>query len=402
MTARMECSLLLPSVRDGSFAERSDDEGEPSVDLDEAEKFIGLFHEENPGAGPVERRLREVRVAVEQTGTYVHTGEELAFGARVAWRNSSRCIGRLYWHSLQVRDCRRVRTAEGVFAELVEHLRMTTNAGRIRPMITIFAPRSPSGAPVRIWNEQLIRYAGYRRADGSVVGDPRYVDFTDAMRRSGWRGAGSAFDLLPVVVEVAGRSTELFELPRDAVLEVPITHPTLPWFAELGLRWHAVPAISNMTLEVGGVSYPAAPFNGWYMGTEIGARNLADAGRYNLLPEVARRLGLDTSSDRSLWKDIALVVVNVAVLWSFDQAGATVTDHHTESQRFLLHVAREERAGRIVPADWSWIVPPMSSSTTGVFHRYYDDADLRPNFRYDEEAAQLARTGTRTCPRADS
>ena len=34
------------------------------------------------------------------------------------------------------------------------------------------------------------------------------------------------------------------------------------WFADLGLRWHAVPAIDNMCLEIGGICYPAAPFNG--------------------------------------------------------------------------------------------------------------------------------------------
>ena len=36
---------------------------------------------------------------------------ELAFAARVAWRNSSRCIGRLYWRSLRVRDRRQVSSA---------------------------------------------------------------------------------------------------------------------------------------------------------------------------------------------------------------------------------------------------------------------------------------------------
>ena len=75
------------------------------------------------------------------------------------------------------------------------------------------------------------------------------------------------------------------------MLEVPLVHPELEWFAELRLRWHAVPAISNMPLAIGGITYPAAPFNGWYVGTEIGARNLADADRYDLLPVVAERHG---------------------------------------------------------------------------------------------------------------
>jgi len=142
-----------------------------------------------------------------------------------------------------------------------------------------------------------------------------------------------------------------------------------------------------MPLEIGGLLYTAAPFNGWYLGTEIGARNLADTNRYDLLPEIARRMGLDTSSDRTMWKDRALVELNVAVLHSFDRAGVTLADHHTESERFLTHLAREEAAGRTCPADWSWIVPPVSGGVTPVFHRYYDDAVLTPRFRSASEAS---------------
>ena len=135
-----------------------------------------------------------------------------------------------------------------------------------------------------------------------------------------------------------------------------------------------------MCLEIGGVCYRAAPFNGWYLGTEVGARNLADENRYDLLPEIAKRLGLDVSNDRSLWRDRALVELNLAVLHSFDSAGVTMADHHSESHRFLSHLQREERAGRVVPADWTWIVPPMSGGATAVFHRYYENPELRPAF----------------------
>lgn len=38
-----------------------------------------------------------------------------------------------------------------------------------------------------------------------------------------------------------------------------------------------------MLLEVGGLEFPAAPFSGWYMSTEIGTRNLCDPHRYNIL-----------------------------------------------------------------------------------------------------------------------
>ena len=351
------------------------------VDPAAAEEFLALFQAENPAAAPIGPRVEEVRAQIERYGTYAHTTAELTFGARVAWRNSSRCIGRLYWRSLQVRDRRHVTTAAQLAGEAFAHLRVATNSGRVRPTLTVFAPNTPERPGPRIWNEQLIRYAGYRQPDGTVIGDPRYADFTSAVRDLGWPGGpGTLFDVLPLVVQVPGEGPALFDLPRDVVLEVPLSHPRYPWFSELGLRWHAVPAISNMRLEIGGVCYPAAPFNGWYMGTEIGARNLADVHRYDVVPVVARRLGLDTASERSLWRDQVLVELNIAVLHSFDAAGVTMADHHTESHRFLTHLAREERAGRITPADWSWIVPPISGAATPVFHRYYENADLRPNY----------------------
>ncbi|MEU7827901.1 nitric oxide synthase oxygenase [Nonomuraea sp. NPDC049129] len=354
---------------------------ERTIDIREAERFIRLFHAENPGAGGVHARLREVAKEIARHGTYAHTFEELQFGARVAWRNSSRCIGRLYWRSLRVRDRRQVTSAEGVALECVAHLRDATGEGKIRPTITVFPPDTPERRGPRVLNEQLIRYAGYRMRDGSIVGDPRYVDFTEKVRRLGWRGGkGGRFDVLPLVIQPGRGQRLLCNLPGDAVLEVPLTHPDHPWFADLGLRWHAVPAISGMCLEIGGLCYPCAPFNGWYMGAEIGARNLADTDRYDQLPVVAGRLGLNTASDRSLWRDHALVQLNVAVLHSFEQAGVMMTDHHTESNRFLTHLGREEKAGRVCPADWSWIVPPISGGTTRVFHRYYDNPTMTPAF----------------------
>jgi hypothetical protein len=135
-----------------------------------------------------------------------------------------------------------------------------------------------------------------------------------------------------------------------------------------------------MYLDIGGVRYPAAPFNGWYMGTEIGSRDFGDAGRYDELREIAAHMGLSTATDRNLWKDKALTELNLAVLHSFDAAGVAITDHHTESARFLQHIQREERHGRPCPADWSWIVPPAASSATPVFHRTYADFDQTPNF----------------------
>ena len=332
-----------------------------------AESFIRQFAAENPeSAGDPERRLRQVRRALESYGTYEHTTEELTFGARVAWRNAARCIGRLYWRSMAVRDLRHLRHPDDIADACADHLRTATNGGRIRPLISVFAPDRPGRPATRLLSEQLVRYAD----------DPLSAQRAALARELGWKGGKEEFDVLPLLLQSApDRTPEWYELPQDAVLEVPLRHPEHSGFARLGLRWYAVPAVSDMTLEIGGVSYPAAPFNGWYMGTEIGSRNLGDADRYDLLPAVAALFDLDTASDRSLWRDRALVELNLAVLHSFQEAGVTMADHHTESARFLAHIEQERRHGRPVPADWSWIVPPLSGSATAVFHRYYDPPD---------------------------
>lgn len=55
------------------------------------------------------------------------------------------------------------------------------------------------------------------------------------------------------------------------------------WFKDLGLKWYGLPAVSSMLFDCGGLLFPAAPFNGWYMATEIGARDMGDPNRYNVL-----------------------------------------------------------------------------------------------------------------------
>ncbi len=196
-------------------------------------------------------------------------------------------------------------------------------------------------------------------------------------------------------MEEAGGFPTLHELPADAVLEVMMRHPDFAWFADLGLRWYAVPVISDMYLDVGGVRYPAVPFNGWYMCTEIGSRDLGDAGRYDQLPVIAGHMGLATDRDQTLWKDKAMTELNLAVLHSFSTSGVTISDHHTESVRFLQHMQREERHGRACPADWTWIVPPAASSATPVFHRYYQNFDQTPNFYRHPAPARLIDLSSR-------
>lgn len=328
-------------------------------------------------------RLLQIEQEIHQTGTYKHTFEELEHGARMAWRNSNRCIGRLFWKSLQVMDRRGLSTEEEVCQALFEHIAAATNRGKIIPTITLFAPAPPGfpavPPPVRIWNHQLLRYAGYA-AEHGIIGDPASVQLTKIAEQLGWKGAGTPFDILPLIIQTDGKKPRFFEIPKELILEVPLRHPDFTWFEELKLRWYAVPMIADMKLEIGGIEYVAAPFNGWYMETEIGARNLADANRYNMLPDIAARMGLNTGTNTSLWKDKALIELNIAVLYSFKEAGISIVDHHTAAEQFMRFERAEEQSDRKITGDWTWLIPPVSPATTHIFHQGYRNEIVKPNY----------------------
>ncbi|MFD1029975.1 nitric oxide synthase oxygenase [Metaplanococcus flavidus] len=350
--------------------------------IEEAGYFIqNCYAEIGMNETDIENRLNEIIEEVNQTGTYQHSFEELEHGARMAWRNNNRCIGRLFWNTLTVFDARHVKTADGAFDELLNHIEFATNDGKIRPSLTVFPAQQDGKDKLRIWNHQLLRYAGYER-DGTIIGDSSSIEFTKQCLELGWRGEGTAFDILPIVIEEAGVGLRYFELPGQAIMEVELNHPEIEGFADLAAKWYAVPIIADMKMEIGGIHYTMAPFNGWYMGTEIGARNLADEDRYDLLPAVAEIMGLDTKSNRSLWKDKALVELNIAVLESFANAGVTIVDHHTAAKQFKSFERKEEAAGRTVTGNWAWLIPPLSPATTHIFHKPYNNDIIKPNFFY--------------------
>lgn len=347
----------------------------------EAKAFIVTCYQElQHDALTTERRLFEIRQRIEMDGTYEHTYEELEYGAKMAWRNNNRCIGRLFWQTLKVLDRRDCRSEREVAEAVYQHIQYATNQGKIRPTITIF-PAKTQKTKVRIWNHQLLRYAGYETTEG-CVGDPHSIPFTRVCHSLGWQGTGTHFDILPLVVQVDRRPPKWFEIPPELVLEVPISHPEYAWFADLHLKWYATPLISDMALEIGGIRYTAAPFNGWYMETEIGARNLADEKRYHMLPKIADLMGLNRQTERSLWRDKALVELNLAVIHSFQQKGVNMVDHHTAAKQFMRFEQQEAASDRAVTGNWAWLIPPISPATTHIFHQRYDNVVVKPNYFY--------------------
>ena len=268
------------------------------------------------------------------------------------------------------------------FDVLFEHIEFATNGGNIRSTITVFNAHKG----IRIWNPQLLGFAGYEQEDGSVIGDPKHVEFTNECIKLGWEPKMGPFDILPLLVQIEGEKIQWREIPKEIITLVSIEHPSIQAINDLKLQWYSTPIISNMTLEVGGIEFMAAPFNGWYMGTEIGARNLADEDRYNLLPLIAEKMALDLHDKTSLWKDRALIELNHAVLYSFRKAGVKIIDHHSASKQFMQFMRQEEKEGRDVTANWSWIVPPVSGSTMEVFHTEMHDIIKSPNYFYQEDA----------------
>lgn len=354
---------------------------------EEARAFLDTFHDASgTGLQARQRRWAEVRRDLSRHRYYEHTPQELAFGARLAWRNNGRCIGRLLWETLEVVDCRGSDAPEAIAQRMSDHLDQAFGGGRIRSAISVFPPVMGDRLAAWIESPQITQYACHVLPDGTLLGDRQNVEATRIAKSMGWRPPETPgrFDLMPYFMRDKKDRRIMIDVPRERVREVPIVHPTCDALASLGLRWYAVPLVSNMILTIGGIDYPCAPFNGFYMGTEIASRDFADTKRYDVLPEVARALDLDPrGSNRQLWRDTALTELNRAVLHSFEQAGVTIVDHHTASDQFMSFHCREQAAGRRVAADWRWIVPPQASGTCEVFHLKMKNFHPVPNYYQD-------------------
>lgn len=362
---------------------------QPKTDsFEEAIDFLTLCHQElGWDEAKLAKRQAVVRASHDDGKPWEPSFEELEHGARVAWRNNARCIGRLFWESLQVRDMRHVTDPDDVAEDLTQHIRLATNGGKIKPLVSIYAPEDSEGSPLRIWNHQLFGYAGYgRQPDGTYLGDPKHEEFTRMACDMGWQGEGTHFDLLPWIIQKRGEPARLYPAPVEVCTQVSLRHPSLEWFADLGLRWYGVPILSDMNLRLGGLNFRAAPFNGWYMGTEIGSRDLGDTERYDLLPVIAAKMGLQDKRPDTLWKDRALVELNEAVLHSFEEDGVRIVDHHRASSEFMRFAKKEMTKQRPVSGDWSWLVPPMSGSASEVFHRGWKDRKYLPDYQLQAKA----------------
>lgn len=133
--------------------------------FEKAKSFIKqMGNELNIEEDTINKRLLSIQQEIEHTGSYIHTTEELTYGARLAWRNSNRCIGRLIWDKLNVVDMRHVSEEKDYLTALETHIERATNNGKIIPTITIF--NQQANINFELLNDQLIRYA-----DDPIVSD---------------------------------------------------------------------------------------------------------------------------------------------------------------------------------------------------------------------------------------
>ena len=357
--------------------------------LSQAKDFLQQYYgdtvnHETPSQSRAARE-KEVVQQLRLTGSYSLTRDELVWGARMAWRNAPRCPARVIWKRLTVFDRRHIDTADEMFEALCEHIEYSNNGGNIRPAITVFRQRQPGKTDPRVWNNLMVQYAGYEQEDGSVIGDPASVGITKFCQMLGWKGKGTQFDFLPMLLSGSDGQPKYYELPERLCLEVKIKHPSIEAITNLGLKWFALPGVSSMMLECGGLQFPGAPFAGWYQVTEVANRDFLDPQRYNLLTTIGEAMGLDTSSNSSFWKDEVALELNKAVLSSYQEAGVSMVDHFTQADQFVSHLQEETRVRGGCPADWVWIVPPQSGSLVSTFHQEMLNYHLSPSFEYQDK-----------------
>src|SRR5690606_33359928 len=97
---------------------------------------------------------------------------------------------------------------------------------------------------------QITQYACHVLSDGTLLGDRQNAEMTLIAKSMGGKPPGQPgrFDLLPYFVRDRKDRRIMFEVSRRHVREINIAHPTCAAITSLGLRWYAVPMVSNMIL----------------------------------------------------------------------------------------------------------------------------------------------------------
>lgn len=128
-------------------------------------------------------------------------------------------------------------------------------------------------------------------------------------------------------------------------------------------------------------------------------------------------MGYDTAQAPAMWKDRVVAEINFAVLdsfkvrkaflvtfleafqmmfdFSFQREATTLVDHYTATESFMEHFQTEYKERGGCPADWVWLVPPMSGSLCPVFHQEMISYKLRPSYDYQVSLCDCKTRGNK-------
>ncbi|KAI9708714.1 MAG: Nitric oxide synthase, brain [Bogoriella megaspora] len=372
-------SFLEQMKRDNGFSSETDFQNRVKEVLKEVNRSKNTLT-----LAPEHKALKAVNTELAgdvSSRSWVQTAQELEYGVRLAWKHSRKCIMRSQYKNLRLCDLRHIKTSAEMGKALVQRLKEAFNGGDILPTVFVFPAREAGKSGPMIWNQQLLAFAGYTREDGSVLGDPVNASLTASIMELGWKPPEfrTKWDILPLVTMAEEDGPVITDIPKDDFPLVHIRHPRHGLaFEKLGLRWVPAPALSQLGFDIGGVQYTASPFIGWFMDAEIGVRDLADVGRYNVLPDVVKALYPDElhrpleqlrECERLNLLCRAQTELNFAVFHSFSQAGVRMSDTLTASSNYCqFDDDHLKRYGFRLPADPYWLAPPQGSIIP-IWHR---------------------------------
>ena len=125
-------------------------------------------------------------------------------------------------------------------------------------------------------------------------------------------------------------------------------------------------------------------------------------------------MGYDITQKHTFWQDKVNIEVNVAVLHSFKKYGLAIQDHHTlvvittvhvqtdnwnliiifyKAEQFMEHFYDEHKTRGGCPADWVWIVPPLSGGLCPTYHHEMRSCHISPSFEYQESPWKKYKMG---------
>ena len=81
-----------------------------------------------------------------------------------------------------------------------------------------------------------------------TTGDPAAASITQFLQRLGWKGKGTPWDFLPMLLSGADNKPRFFDIPDELCIRVHIEHPSIEAITDMDLQWFAVPGFNSSLL----------------------------------------------------------------------------------------------------------------------------------------------------------